>query len=229
MAIRPFINPSDANAIAMAEYKDDSTWHFQLSISWIAYAERKSSIAALIYSAIHLRLGIERLWFEIYEVALNLKMSEDEFREAVKKSTKLYKLIQERHPSYFKFIEFTDAVREIDPSIGPPIANWDLHRLSRIHGECSERLLHFKGTAATGIGDETWRATQFKYLHESVAWIISYATKQGNLVIFRPDLLQKPEVFDIWTAFSQGETDVEGIKIRMRLVEHRLPKIRRRR
>ena len=223
MPIRPFLDSEDANAIALSEYKDDSTWHFQLAITWVANATRRGSTAPLMYSAIHLRLGIEKLWFEIFEVALGLSVSSTDYEKAFKKSTTLYKLIDQLSPSYQKFAAFTEAVREIELRIGPPAAQWDIARLKHLHGETSERLLHLGGWAKAGLDNAKWRNEQLQFLSENVKWIIGYATRQGNLVVYRPESLQKPEIFDIWTAFAEGHIDLQAVKVRLKIVHPMLP------
>jgi hypothetical protein len=43
-----------------------SEWHVHVALSWIDYVKRSSAATALHYAALHLRLGIEYLWFQIF-------------------------------------------------------------------------------------------------------------------------------------------------------------------
>jgi len=218
MAVPP-IESEDANKIARAEFVSDSAWHVHAALSWLGYSLVKDAPTSLHYSAMHLRLGIEHLWFDIFVASQGASISMQEYEKALSSSTKLYKMIDSLSPNYRKFVDFVHMTNEFDSTPPPPSIAWDIDRLKRIHGETSERLLHFGGVPAAGFRDTSWISSQVAFLKEHEEWMWHNMTTRGNLVVYRPDGLQKPEVFSIWNEFSAGTLDHEGVRIRLKILQ----------
>jgi len=201
------------------EYLDDSAWHIYAALSWLDYVQRKNAPIALHYSAFHLRYGIEHLWFEMFFAARGGQLSAEDYKKAVKQGTTLYKLIDSLAPHYKKFAEFIGIIREIDPHPPPPMTVWNIGRLKRIHGECGNLLLHFQGVQETGYLQEAWIADRLGFLGVSAEWIWSEMTSTGRIVLYRPDDLNKPDVFDIWEDFRDGKIDADSARLRLKIIE----------
>jgi hypothetical protein len=201
------------------EYLDDSAWHIYTALSWLDYAQRKNAPIALHYSGFHLRYGIELLWFEIFFAAKGGEVSPEEYAKAVKKATTLYKLIDSQAPHYKKFAEFIEIIGKIDPHPPPPMTIWDVDKLKRIHGECGSLLLHFQGVQSSGYLQEAWLADRIAFLDVAAQWIWSEMTSTGRIVLYRPDDLSKPTVFNIWEDFRDGNIDGDSVRVRLKITE----------
>lgn len=198
---------------------DDSGWDIYMSLCWCDYAERTCAPQALHYAGYHLRTGIEYLWFTVLFAAQGGKMSLEEYRKSLKSTTTLYKLIDSRSPHYQKFFEFCEITTSLDSQRHPPMVFWDISKLKRIHGECSSRLLHFQGVPQQGYLSEGWITDRAKFLFESATWIFDTMRTRGNLVVFNPDGLKKPEVFSLWERYRDGKIDREEVRIGLKIVQ----------
>jgi hypothetical protein len=225
MSIPP-IESDDANKIVRAGYVADSAWYIHAALCWLAYAEKHNASTALFYAALNVRMGIEHLWFDIFVVSKGNSISEQEYQKAVAQSTKLYKLIDTHSPDYVKFVDFTQMMNSFDSNPHPPTIIWDINRLKRIHGECSERLLHFGGKPHSGYRADQWCSEQIAFLSDSANWMWNEMTSRGNLVVYKPESLQKPEVYEIWQHYQSGALDREGAKLRLQIIQ---PALRARR
>lgn len=218
MSIPDFKNRS-ADQIASAPYTNDSSFHIYASLSWCDYAQRNNAPTALHYAGIHLRMGVEQLWFEVMFAASGGSLTAKQYEEAVNTTTKLYKLIDEVGPHYQKFAEFNQIIASIDSIPHPPTAVWDIVRLKRIHGECGGLLLHFQGVIEKGYRGSDWIESRTRFVYDSALWIWKTMTTRGNLAVFRPDGLKKPEVFELWEKYRDGKNTAEDARIGLRLIQ----------
>jgi hypothetical protein len=123
----------------------------------------------------------------------------------VKTTTKLYKLIDAAGPHYVKFAEFIQLLASVDSRQHPPTVVWDISRLKRIHGGCGEKLLHFQGIPEKGYRTDAWIESRMKFAFDSAPWMWSTMTTRGNLAVFSPAGLKKPEVFSLWERYRDGK------------------------
>jgi len=163
-------------------------------------------------------MGVEQLWFEVLFAASGGSITDNQYDEAVHTTTKLYKLIDAASPHYQKFAKFAQIIGSLDNIPHPPTVVWDIARLKRIHGECSQFLLHFQGVVEKGYRDQTWIENRTQFVFDSANWIWTLMTSRGNLVLFRPEGLKKPEVFGLWEKFRDGKNDAEESRIGLRLI-----------
>jgi hypothetical protein len=208
-----------AEEILAIKYVPDSAWHIHVALCWCDYAERKRSPQALHYAGYHLRTGIEHLWFDVLISAQGAHMSFSEYEECLRSTTKLYKLIDARSPSYVRFAEFTKLLASLDSISHPPSVIWDISRLKRIHGECGGLLLHFQGVPERGYLGGAWIESRTRFLFDSACWIFRTMQERGNLVIYNPDGLKKPEVFSIWEQYRDARLSVEDATLRLRIIQ----------
>lgn len=225
--MNPMFPPTEgrtAGEIVTSPFIPDSAGHIHSALSWHDLAERENRSIALLYSAIHLRLCIEHLWFEIFQAATGNAISTGDFERAVKEATKLYKLVDERTPQYIKFCRFTQLMASLDSQPHVPSIIWDISRLKRIHGETSSRLLHFTGSSSHGIHSPQWAVEQSAYLKSEATWIWAEMRTRGNLVVLKLEGLE-PEVLETWEEYKSHRIDIESARIRLDLL---LPMLRAR-
>jgi hypothetical protein len=208
-----------ADEIARSRDFDDSAHHVFSALSWSDYAEKNHAPLALHYGAFHLRTGIEQLWSEILFAAKGGSLGRNEYRNALKSTTTLYKLIDAQAPHYKKFAEFDQLIAKIDSKPHPPTVIWDISRLKRIHGECGGLLLHFQGVSLEGYMSPNWVNERSKFLHDSALWIANTMSERGNLVVYSPEGLKKPEVFSIWERFRDGKIDDTDVLNGLRIIQ----------
>ena len=96
---------------------------------------------------------------------------------------------------------------------------WDVDKLKRIHGECGSLLLHFQGVQSSGYLQEAWLADRTAFLDVAAQWIWSEMTSTGRIVLYRPDDLSKPTVFDIWEDFRDGNIDGDSVRVRLKITD----------
>jgi hypothetical protein len=209
----------NADQILGNRYVPDSSWHIQMALGWCDYAERTGIWETLHYAGLHLRTGIEHLWFEVLFVAQGGVMSPADYVESLRNTTKLYKFIDQRSPSYYQFAKFTEILAIWDSVRHPPAIVWDIGRLKRIHGECSGKLLHFQGVPDRGYPSEQWTQERMRFVYDSARWIFDLMQARGNLVVYFPDGLSKPEVFEIWEKFRDGTLSEEDAAMRLRIIQ----------
>lgn len=215
-----------ADEIATEAFVNDSAWHVRASLAWCNYAERKNAPTALHYAGFHLRMGIEHLWFEVLFAAKGGSITFSDYEEALRTTTKLYKLIDRAEPVYVKFAEFVRIMATVDSHHYPPTVVWDIARLKRIHGRCGELLLHFQGIPEKGYRSEAWNKRRMQFTFDSASWMWSTMTLCGNLVVFSPDGLKKPEVHSLWERYRNGINSAEDVRNGLRLIQ---PIVKRRR
>ena len=208
-----------ADEIVGTKYVSDSPWHIHMALCWCDYAERLSIGHALHYAGFHLRMGIEQLWFEVLISAQGCSMSSDEYVESLKSTTKLYKFIDARSPRYYRFAEFIKIVADLDRIQHPSSVIWDMSRLKRIHGECGGSLLHFQGVPQKGYLTSEWIEERMRFTLESARWIFDIMKQRGNLVVYFPEGLAKPEVFGIWEQFRDKAISAEDAAIRLKILQ----------
>jgi len=144
-------------------------------------------------------------------------LSVNEYRKAIKNATKLYKLIDSLAPDYRKFAEFDQIIASVDRHVHPPTVVWDIDRLKRIHGECSNRLLHFQGISDEDYLSDKWIIQHLALLEESAVWMWNTMRTRGNLVVYRPDGLT-PQTQLTWESFRKGEIDEESVRYRLEII-----------
>lgn len=206
-----------AEEIIATPYYESSGWHIHIALCWCDYAERKRASMALHYAALHLRTGVEQLWFEVLFASRGGSLSFSDYEKCVNTTTKLYKLIDSEAPHYAKFAEFIKIIGAVDSKPMPPTVIWDIPRLKRIHGECGHRLLHFAGILERGYLSENWFNDQSKYLFDAAYWIGSTMASTGNLAVFNLDGL-KPEVISIWERFRDGLIEADDARYSLNLI-----------
>jgi hypothetical protein len=218
MALPPF-EGRDANGITSAPFTTDSAGHIHASLSWRDYAEKQRLPLALLYSALHLRLCIENLWFEILLAARGNAINRSEYRKALGNATTLYKLIDSLVPDYVKFCEFVQAIASLDSYPHPPSIIWNMIRLKRDHGESSQRFLHLQRDPSGKAFPDAWVQEQNTFLQIEGTWIYDTMVARGNLIIYAPDKLQKPEVFELWEEFRMGRIDSRSAYLRLQIMQ----------
>jgi hypothetical protein len=214
--IPPYKNRT-AEQIINQEYIDDSAWHIHAALSWIDYAEQNRAPVVLHYAAFHLRLGIELLWLKVFSASRGAEFGIDDYKRALKSSTTLYKLTDRFAPNYRKFAEFDQIIQSIDPRAHPPTIIWDIARLRKIHGGCGKYLLHLQASGKTGYWSKSWIANRTCFLKASAEWMWGLMTTRGNLVVYHPERLY-PETRLVWESYLKDKTDVEGARIRLKLI-----------
>ena len=136
----------------------------------------------------------------------------------ITKRTKLYKLIDSFAPDYAKFAQFDQMIQSIDRAVHPPTVVWDFAALRRIHGACSELLLHLQDrSSADGHLSTDWTAKRLEFVRKSATWMWNTMKTNGNLVVYHPDGLTQ-KVRDVWESFRAGDTDAEGTRIRLQII-----------
>jgi hypothetical protein len=208
-----------ADEIAAGKFVNDSAWQIHASLSWCDYAERKQAPTALHYAGLHLRTGVEQLWFEVLFAASGGSITSTAYEEALNSTTKLHKLIDMDGPHYVKFAEFIQILASVDSRSHPPTVVWDIARLKRIHGGCSELLLHFQGIPEKGYRSDAWNENRLRFLLESASWMWSEMTSRGNLAVYAPEGLKKPEVFSLWERYRDGTNTAEDVRIGLRIIQ----------
>jgi hypothetical protein len=200
----------------------DSKWHFWQALSWIDYAKRKTSIAALQYAALELRLGIEQLWFEIIIVAVGGKLELREYSECKGDSTKMYKILDRLSPNHAKLVCFSNIAASLDPR-APQLVEWDIGKLKRLYGQVSD-YLHFLGHPAESTDSSRWFVKALTVLETGANYVWHPLTtgRFGQLRI--SDM--PPEVKDAWEGFRDGQLSEDDVRTRLQLAQ---PVLRRRR
>lgn len=208
-----------AEDIAAGKFVDSSGWQIHASLSWCDFAQRRNAPTALHYAGLHLRTGIEQLWFEVLFAASGGSITAAAYEKALRSTTKLYKMIDTAEPHYSKFAEFVQVLASVDSRPHPPTVLWDITRLKRIHGACGELLLHFQGVQEKGYRSNAWSESRLKFLRESALWIFSQMTMRGNLVVYAPEGLKKPEVFSLWGRYRDGMISNDDVRIGLRIIQ----------
>jgi hypothetical protein len=141
----------------------------------------------------------------------------NEYKEAIRNATKLYKLIDSLAPDYRKFATFDQIIASMDSKVHPPTIVWDIERLKRIHGECGNRLLHFQGIPVEGYLSDNWMIEHLTFLENSALWMWNTMRSRGNLIVYYPEGLI-PQVQLVWESFRKGEIDAESVRCRLAIV-----------
>jgi hypothetical protein len=200
----------------------DSAWHFWQALSWLDHAKRTTGISALQYSAIELRFGIEHLWFDIIVTAVGGKLDIREYSRCKGDSTKMYKVLDRLSPDHAKLVRFTNISGALDPH-APPLIEWDMARLKRLHGEASQ-YLHFLGAPAESTDSPQWFVDALTLLETGATYVWQHLTtaRTGQLNIAS----MPPEVRDAWEEFRQGRLTEDSVRTRLQLAH---PVLRHRR
>lgn len=200
----------------------DSAWHFWQALSWLDHAKRKINISALQYAALELRFGIEHLWFDIIVTAVGGKLDIGEYSRCKGDSTKMYKVLDRLSPDHAKLVRFTNITGSLDPH-APPLVEWDMPRLKRLHGEASQ-YLHFLGVPPETTDSPEWFVDGLTILETGSAYIWQRLTtaRTGQLDIAS----MPPEVRDAWEGFRSDELSEDAVRTRLQLAQ---PVLRRRR
>ncbi len=193
----------------------DSAWHFWQALSWLDLAKRRTSIAGLQYAALELRFGIEHLWFDIIVTAVGGKLDIREYSRCKGDSTKMYKVLDRLSPDHAKLVRFTNISGSLDPK-QPPLIEWDMPRLKRLHGEISH-YLHFLGTPSETTDNPKWFVAALTLLETGANYIWHNLTtaRIGQLNIAS----MPPEVRDTWEGFRTGQLSEDSVRTRLQLAQ----------
>ena len=213
MHVPPHANRTPEQIVG-SERKFDSAWHFWQSLSWLDYAKRNISITALQYAALELRFGIEHLWFDIIVTTLGGRLDVDEYSRCKGNRTKMYKILDRLSPDHEKLVRFTNICGSLDRR-QPPLIEWDMPRLKRLHGETSENLLHFLGIPNETTDRPEWFVETLTLLETGVnyIWHCLRTARTGQLDIDS----MPPEVRQAWEDFRSGQIDEDSVRTRLRL------------
>lgn len=189
----------------------DSAWHFWHSLSWLDYAKRKTSVTALQYASLEFRFGIEHLWFDIIVTAVGGRLDINEYCRCKGNSTKMYKVLDRLSPAHSKLVRFTNIAGSLDPN-QPPLIEWDMPRLRRLHGETSQ-YLHFLGIPQETTDSLQWFVEALTLLETGAIYIWHHLTtaRIGQLNIDS----MAPEVRDTWEAFQSDQIDEDSVRTRL--------------
>jgi hypothetical protein len=105
----------------------------------------------------------------------------------------------------------------MDSHVHPPTVVWDIERLKRIHGECSNRLLHFQGISDEDYLSVKWMIQHLAFLEDSAFWMWNTMRSRGNLVVYHPQGLTLQTQL-IWESFRNGEIDEESVRYRLEII-----------
>ena len=202
----------------------DDAWHVWKALSWCDYAKRTSNVTALQYAALELRFAIEHLWFDIIVTAGAGQLDIAEYARCKGNSTKMYKVLDRLFPDHAKLVRFTNITGSLDPD-APPLIEWDIPRLKRLHGEASG-YLHFLGIPSETTESLEWFVRTLTLLETGANYIWHHFTtaRTGQLDIAS----MPPEVKDAWEGFRAGELDENSVRTRLQIAQPVLRKRRRR-
>jgi len=213
----PPIEGQSLEQIINQPHIDMPGWHVHASLRWIDYADRVEAPMALHYAAFHLRYAIEQLWLTIFSAACSTSFSVRHYKQALRQPTKLYKLVKKYAPEYEKFAEFDQLIQQVDPKFRPRTVVWDNTTLSRIHGRCSEKLLHVQKGGDEDYLSKPWIIDRTNFLRDSAQWMWSLMRTGGKVLVNYPDGLRgEPRI--VWESFRDGKIDAESAKLRLQLI-----------
>jgi hypothetical protein len=201
----------------------DSAWHFLQALSWLDYAKRRTNIAALQYAALELRFGVEHLWFDIIITVVGGKLDIREYFRCKGDSTKMYKILDRLSPEHAKLVRFSNISGSLDPQT-PPLIEWDMRRLKRLHSQASQ-YLHFLGAPQETTDSPQWFVETLTLLEAGAEYVWHHLTtaRTGQLRISS----MPPEVRDAWEGFRAGKLSEDDVRTRLRLAQPVLRKRRR--
>ena len=201
--------------ILVAERLFDSAWHFWQALSWLDYAKRKTNISALQYAALELRQGIEHLWFDIIVTAVGGELDIREYARCKGDSTKMYKVLERLSPDQAKLVRFTNISGSLDRKL-PPVTEWDIPKLKRLHGEISQ-YLHFFGIPSETTDSPKWFLDALTTIETGAdyIWHQLTTTHTGQLNVAS----MPPAVRDTWEGFRIGQLDEDSVRTRLHLAQ----------
>ena len=207
-----------AEDILSSDYCEDPAWHIYNALSWLDYIEKNSFPLALHYAGLHLRLGIEHLWYNIFVAALGGGLSQVEYEKALKSTTTLYKLIDKFVPFYNEFAVMVKNMAELDSKLLLQVTIWDIPKLKRIHGECSSKTLHFQGMRSKGYLGSNWIEARQKFLYDSSKWMWDKMKSGSGIIVYKPEDL-KSDVLPLWEQFRDEEIDEEDLRNGLNIIQ----------
>ncbi len=220
MLLPPHKNRSPEQ-ILEAEHLFDSAWHFWQALSWIDYAKRKTNITALQYAALELRRGIEHLWFEMVVTSVGGELDIREYARCKGDSTKMYKVLEKLSPDHAKLVRFTNISGSLDHN-QPPVTEWDMPKLKRLHGEICSHYLHFFGIPSETTGSPGWFIKALTNIETGANYICNQLTTTHTGQLNVESMPQA--VRDTWEGFRSGQLDEDSVRTRLRLAQPVLPK-----
>jgi hypothetical protein len=199
----------------------DSAWHFWQALSWLDYAKRKTNISALQFAALELRRGIEHLWFDMVVTAVGGELDIREYARCKGDSTKMYKVLERLSPDQAKLVRFTNISGSLGGNQPPPVTEWDMPKLKRLHGEISQ-YLHFCGIPSETTDSSKWFLEALTTIETGAAYIWHQltTTHTGQLNVSS----MPPAVRDTWEGFRTGQLDEDAVRTRLHLAQHVLSK-----
>ena len=206
------------NEILAGDYVYDSAWHVHTAMSWVDFAKRERSPVALMYGGLQLRYAVELLWYELLSAA-HPSITQTEYIQATAEATTLYRLIDKYSPFYWRFVAFGKVLASADSRPHPPIAEWDMSRLRRIHGGCGRKLLHLQGEPKVSFNSDEWYVDRLSFLDQSCSFIWEEMESSRNKLVFKPEGLKKPEVLELWEQFRDGKIDEDSVRLRLTIAQ----------
>lgn len=200
----------------------ESSWNVFQALSWLDYAKRHRSIAALQYAALELRNGIELLLFQIIVTSVGSKLDRRSYTRCTREATRLYKTLARLRPDYKKLVRFTRICVELD-SNAPAVIEWDINKLVKLHRSISG-YLHFQGDPAETWNSDAWFVKSLSRLEAAANHLKDRYQSGATGTMSTEDMI--PEVEDVWRDFRDGRISEDSVRMRLRIAQ---PILRKRR
>ena len=193
----------------------DAPGYIFRAMSWLDYVKRTGELSAFYYASIDARLGIEQLFFELLVICSYPSFDEKNYRDCVKHSDKLDKILNRLEPDYVKLQEFTNIVISLQPEI-PRLSVWNIKELRKAWGIIS-RYLHWCGASSQTVENEEWKYEAIRTLTTTLEPIWEKLTS-GRIGAMQLNTMPQ-QILDIWSDFKSGKIDQESVKIRLDLAK----------
>ncbi len=197
----------------------DSIGYLYRAVSWLDYFERTELLAALLYSCIEARMGIEHLLFEELVLSTGLKLSGEDYKRCLDNRKEFTKLIKRLCPDHEKLQQFTRIVWELETEeTGLSLSQlvfWSPRELEKAWGKLSN-YLHWSG-ATTETTDKSVWVTNSQNDLKSIILPIWKRMSSGPTGLLHPDNME-PNARDIWNDFRNGKIDINSAKRRLAII-----------
>ena len=164
--------------------------------------------------------GIEHLWFDMVVTSVGGELDIREYAHCKGDSTKMYKVLDQLSPDHTKLVPFTNISSSLDRNL-PPVTEWDMPKLKRLHGEIS-KYLHFFGIPNETTDSPEWFLEALTTIETGAdyIWHNLTTTHTGQMKISS----MPPAVRDTWEGFRTGRLDEESVRTRLHLAQPVLQK-----